>query len=296
MTIHPNDGHHAEGAGLDDIVAYYDQTWFDYRALWLNTDNRAIHFGYWDDGAKNHGESLVAMNQLMAKAAGVVDGNRVLDAGCGVGGTSMWLAETLGAEVVGITPVAGQVERANRYSQERNLGQHATFRQDDYHSTSFDDETFDVAWAQESLCHSHDKAVFAKEMARVLRPGGRLVIAEYLRFSRPLSPDNEQLIHSWLSGWAIPDIETKEELVAKLEAAGFTDVQVRDLTHGVTPSLRRLYRVTRVLYPIAWVLKFARIRTAVQHGNVVGARDQWRGLKRKIWFYGLITATKPQDR
>ncbi|MGK2957919.1 MAG: SAM-dependent methyltransferase [Acidimicrobiales bacterium] len=293
MTNSANNDPELDDTGLNDIVAYYDETWFDYRALWLNTDNRAIHFGYWDDGAKSHSESLVAMNSLMATAAQVTKGNRVLDAGCGVGGTSMWLAETLGAQVVGITPVASQVERATRYADERNLGEHATFRQEDYHATGFDDMSFDVAWAQESLCHSHDKAIFAKEMARVLRPGGRLVIAEYLRFSRPLPPYDERLIHSWLSGWAIPDIETKDELVAALEAAGFVDVQIRDLTHGVAPSLRRLYRVTMFLYPIARGLKALRLRTSVQHGNVVGARDQWRSLKRKLWFYGLVTATKP---
>ncbi|MBI3256228.1 MAG: methyltransferase domain-containing protein [Actinobacteria bacterium] len=280
---------------MSDIVAYYDETWFDYRALWLNTDNRAIHFGYWDDGAKNHGESLVAMNRLMADAVDVRRGDRVLDAGCGVGGTSMWLAETLDAEVVGITPVQGQVERANRYATERRLGDRATFRRDDYHATGFDDASFDVVWAQESLCHSHDKTLFAKETARVLRPGGRLVIAEYLRFSRPLPPNDERLIHRWLSGWAIPDIETRDELVAALEAAGFVDVEVRDLTHGVAPSLRRLYRVSMTLYPIARVLKALRFRSSVQHGNVVGAIDQWRSLRRKLWFYGLVTAVKPSD-
>lgn len=279
--------------GMSAIVAYYDETWFDYRALWLNTDNRAIHFGYWDSGATNHATSLVEMNRLMADAAQVSKGDEVLDAGCGVGGTSMWLAETLDARVVGITPVEGQVERAQRYAQERELDNKVRFCVDDYHSTSFDDESFDVAWAQESLCHSHDKSLFANEMARVLRPGGRLVIAEYLRFTRPLEPKNERLIHRWLSGWAIPDIETGDELRAALEAAGFENVEVRDITNGVAPSLRRLFRVSVALYPIAAAMKALHLRSAVQHGNVVGAIDQWRSLKRKLWFYGLVTATKP---
>lgn len=281
--------------GMSDIVAYYDETWFDYRALWLNTDNRAIHFGYWDSGARNHGESLVAMNELMADAIDLRPGDRVLDAGCGVGGTSMWLAESRGAEVLGITPVQGQVERATRYAGERQLGDRVTFHRGDYHDTGFEDGSFDVVWAQESLCHSHDKALFAQETSRVLRPGGRLVIAEYLRFLRPLAPQDEHLIHRWLSGWAIPDIETRDELVAALESAGFVDVEVRDLTHGVTPSLRRLYRMSMALYPIARGLKALRFRSAVQHGNIVGAIGQWRSLGRGLWFYGLVTAVKPSD-
>ncbi|HYB01120.1 MAG TPA: hypothetical protein VED37_12960, partial [Ktedonobacteraceae bacterium] len=47
---------------LSRIRAYYDETWFDYRMLWLNSQNRAIHFGYWDKHTRSHAQSLLAMN------------------------------------------------------------------------------------------------------------------------------------------------------------------------------------------------------------------------------------------
>jgi cyclopropane fatty-acyl-phospholipid synthase-like methyltransferase len=278
---------------LARVVAYYDSTWFDYRALWLNPTTRAIHFGWWGDGAANHAESLLAMNRFMASSVGVGHGDRVLDAGCGVGGTAMWLAQEIGARVVGITPVPDQVDRARRYAAERVLGDRVHFEVGDYRATGLPDGTFDVVWAQESLCHVADKDRFFAEAWRVLRPGGRLVVAEYLRRSRPLPPEDEPLLHSWLSGWAIPDVATPGELGTWARDAGFADVEVRDVTWGVVRSLRRLHRLAAGLYPVAALLRAVRLRDAAAHGNIVGARAQWQAVLRGLWTYGLITARRP---
>jgi tocopherol O-methyltransferase len=277
---------------LDDLNAYYDATWLDYRAFWLNPGNRALHFGYWRDGITSHAESLVELNRVMADSVGLQEGERVLDAGCGVGGTSFWLAEERGARVVGITPVRGQLERALRYTQERGHNARAAFAQADYRVAPFAADSFDVIWAQESLCHAADKSQFTREAARLLRPNGRLVLAEYLRSDRALLERDEQLLQSWLSGWTIPDIITGDELTDMLVASGFTDVVVCDITDAMRPSLRRLYRITVSLYPVALALRAVLLRNDVQHGNVIGARNQWRALQRGLWRYGLVTARR----
>lgn len=278
---------------LERVVAYYESTWFDYRALWLNPATRAIHFGWWGYGACSHADSLLAMNTFLATRVGVGPGDRVLDAGCGVGGTALWLAQETGAHVVGITPVPSQVERAERYAAERGLGEWVRFVVGDYRATGLPDGSFDVVWAQESLCHVADKDRFLAEAWRVLRPGGRLIVAEYLRRSRPLAAEDERLLRRWLSGWAIPDLGTPEEMERWAVDAGFAEVEVGDVTWGVLRSLRRLHRVTVILYPLAALLRAIRVRDAVAHGNVVGARAQWQALQRGLWAYGLITAQKP---
>src|SRR5712692_8681111 len=84
------------------VRAYYLETWYDYRGLWMNPDNRSIHFGYWDDDTTSHAEALQHMNRAIARSLGIRPGDRVLDAGCGVGGSAIWLAKELGAHVVGI--------------------------------------------------------------------------------------------------------------------------------------------------------------------------------------------------
>ncbi len=106
---------------LASIRSYYDATTADYRFLWLNPDNRAMHFGYWDEVTRSHGESLVNLNRVLAREIGIRPGQRVLDAGCGVGGSAIWLAKTFGVEVVGITPVAGQVRQARRYAKQHRV-------------------------------------------------------------------------------------------------------------------------------------------------------------------------------
>jgi cyclopropane fatty-acyl-phospholipid synthase-like methyltransferase len=275
---------------LAAIRAYYDETWLDYRFLWLNARNCAIHFGYWDADTRSHAESLTHMNRALAGRIGVMPGQRILDAGCGVGGSAVWLAQQYDVEVVGITPVAGQVAQARRFAHEQGVSERVSFYPQDYTRTTFPDASFDVIWSLESLCHAPDKRLFLAEARRLLRPGGRLGVVEYFRAARPLPPHGEALLHSWLSGWAIPDLATGEEIVGWSRAAGFGDVLLEDLTPHVRPSLRRLGWMAALMWPGSVVLHALRLRSATQQGNVRGARDQYRALQRGLWFYGTVMA------
>ncbi len=276
---------------LDDVRRYYDETWLDYRLLWLNPANYAIHFGYWDASTRSHAESLNNLNAVLARRIGIRDGMRILDAGCGVGGSAIWLARTYGVQVVGITPVLSQVQRAQRFAQARGLAGRVSFAQQDYLATDFADASFDAVWAVESVCHALDKARFFEEARRLLPAGGRLGMVEYMRTGRPHPADDEALLHSWLSGWAIPDIATADELKGWADDAGFGAIELIDITEPVRPSLRRLHRMASVAWPAAVLLRSLRLRSAAQFGNLRGARDQYRALRRGLWFDGILTAT-----
>ena len=176
----------AQPPSAQAVVRYYDHTWMDYRLVWLNRVNLAMHFGYHDAASRRHHDALQNGNRVCADIAGIRPGERVLDAGCGVGGSTCWLAECRDAEAVGITIVPSQVEQARREAAARGLGDRVSFQVADYVDTRYPDASFDVGWAMESLCHAPDKRLFYREMARVLRPGGRLVVAEYVRARRGL--------------------------------------------------------------------------------------------------------------
>jgi tocopherol O-methyltransferase len=279
---------------LTRIRAYYDQTWLDYRMLWLNPENRAIHFGYWEKHTRSHAQSLLAMNQALASHLGIRSGQRILDAGCGVGGSAIWLAKTYDVEVVGITPVASQVARAHRYAQEQGVADQVSFEQQDYTHTAFPDASFDVVWAMESLCHAPEKRLVLAEARRLLRPGGQVGIVEYMRTRRPHASAGETLLHSWLSGWAIPDLATAAEWLEWTQDVGLHDVQLVDLTPNVRPSLRRLYWLAALTWPVAFPLHALGLRSEMQHGNMRGAFDQYHALRRGLWFYALLTATAVQ--
>ncbi|HEV2012740.1 MAG TPA: methyltransferase domain-containing protein [Candidatus Dormibacteraeota bacterium] len=276
---------------LTPIRQYYDETWPDYRLLWLSPSNYAIHFGYWGERTHSHADALNQLNAELASRIGISRGVRILDAGCGVGGSAIWLARQLGVDVVGITPVASQVERARHFATEHHVSRQAQFLQQDYTGTSFPAASFDVVWAMESLCHAADKRAFYEEARRVLRPGGRLGIVEYMRTTRPLAGRGEALLHSWLSGWAIPDIATAEEHRQWAAASGLGNVELTDITPQVRRSLARLHRMASLAWPEAVLLQTIGLRNTTQHGNVRGARDQFRALERGLWFDAILTAT-----
>src|SRR5262249_2568233 len=133
----------SNGSLADAIVGYYDETWLDYRVLWLNPDNLAVHFGYTDETTRNHTDALKNMNRVLADRVEIRPGERVLDAGCGVGGSSLWLARERGAEVVGITLAASQVAKARRYAARRKLNSRVHFEVADFTATPYPDASFD---------------------------------------------------------------------------------------------------------------------------------------------------------
>ena len=292
-TVHLSDPRlppEREARHLARIRAYYDETWLDYRWLWLNRHNYALHFGYWDAHTRTHAAALLNLNRVLARALAIRPGQRILDAGCGVGGSAIWLAQTFGAEVVGITPVPSQVDRARRHARATGVADRVTFEQQDYTHTTFPDRSFDYVWAIESVCHAPDKRAVLREARRVLRPGGRLGVIEYVRTGRPHAPADERLLQRWLSDWAIPDLATGAELVHSSQAAGFEAVRLVDITRAVQPSLRRLFWLATLLGPGESLLYALGLRSARQHGNTRGARDQYRAARRGLWVDAMLTA------
>ena len=282
-------------AGTDafkDIVRYYDHTQFDYQVAWLDDDNLAVHFGFYDRHTRQHAEALLNTNRVMAEKAVIQKSQRVLDAGCGQGGSSFWLAEQRGAFTFGVSPVKTQIEKAQRVASERGLERQCQFAEADYCQVPQPDASFDAVWACESLCHAADKARFYHEAARLLRPGGRLVVAEYIRYARPLKTQQEALLHDWLHRWAIPDIDSTEEHRIHLETNGFTDILIEDYTPYTFISLKNLYELACRWRWADAILYGAGIRKRAQHDNIVGSARQFEALLANAWYYGLITARK----
>lgn len=275
------------------IVEYYDGSWRDYRYAWMNRRNLAIHFGYWDESTRSHGESLTASNAKLADVAGITGGQRVLDAGCGVGGSSIWLAANRGSTVHGISISDDQVRRASRYARRRGVADRVTFSRQDYRRTDFDDESFDVVWGFESVCHAPVKTDFLREAHRVLRPGGTLAVWDGFRRSRPFADDDEALLRGFLGRAAVDDLDTIDEFVAACEAVGLEPATTVDLTENVAPSLERLRRLSRRLAPIAVVMRRVGLRTTLQEENRHMAAMQYEAFQRGLWSMGIVTATKP---
>ncbi len=277
----------------DDVTDYYRETLWDYRALWSNSENLALHFGYHDETTNGHADALLNTNRVLAERAGVREGSLILDAGCGLGGSGLWLARNRKARVVGITLLRDHAAQARRLAETRAAGNRLDFVQADYLASPFASDSFDAVWALESVCHATEKARFYREAARVLKPGGRLVVADFMRVENGAGNGGPRVFRQWLDGWAIPGLDTADEHSAHASAAGFADTVVEDFTERVRPSLLRLYRLARVSYPFAVTGRFLKLRSAVQHANVVGAVRQYQALEQGYWHYGILSAEKP---
>lgn len=278
----------------EHIKDYYNQTQFDYSFIWnwrLKT-TPALHFGYYDEKATKHEQAIFRVNEVLADWANVTEGTKVLDAGCGLGNTTMWLAQNRKADVTGITLVQKQVDTAYALAKKQNITG-ANFQVADYLKTPFSDNSFDVVWACEALCHAPDKSLFYKEAFRVLKPGGRIVIAENLRPSRPMSAENEKFLHDIFDAWAIPDLDTLEEHKQHAVNAGFINFQYKDVTKNVWVSYKNLKKIVKQLKPLATVLNTFRLVPKVRYNNYIQSGRQADAIEQGVFTYAHLLATKP---
>jgi ubiquinone/menaquinone biosynthesis C-methylase UbiE len=141
-----------------------------------------FHFGYWDGprDTRTPEEATDRFTDLLAERLRVEPGQRILDVGCGIGRPALRIASTTGTEVLGITISAQQVDQATELAGRENLSDRVEFRCADGMAMPFEDASFDAVLAFESIVHM-DRAKALREMARVLKPGGRLVLTDTFR-------------------------------------------------------------------------------------------------------------------
>jgi len=165
-------------------------------------------------------------------------GTTLLDVGCGIGGSSRILAKDYNFEVTGVTISPQQVKRAQELT---SPGVDAKFQVDDAMALSFPDASFDVVWSVEAGPHMPDKAVFAKELLRVLKPGGILVVADWnQRDDRqiPLNFWEKPVMKQLLDQWSHPAFSSIEGFAELLAETGLVEGEVitDDWTQETLPS------------------------------------------------------------
>lgn len=276
-----------------DTAKHYDDCYWDYRTAWFDNENLALHYGYWEDGIRTHSQALLNKNRIMAVTAGIQPTDHVLDAGCGIGGSSIWLAKHIGCRATGITVSAEQVRHARRNAERHGVADRVHFEVADFLKTPFPDESFDVVWAVESSCYAVDKRDFFREAYRLLKKGGTLIACDGYATRRDFDEEEWQAVMDCLNGWAVPNLASVEEFQAGLEECGFRNVQVTEATQETLPSARRMYLTALWTYPMQTLMQVLGLRKKAQTANFKVALAQWKVFHGGLVRYCLFRATKP---
>lgn len=276
----------------EKIINYYRESLIDYKLVWRLSRNLGIHAGYYDQKNKTHDKAVVNMNRIIARKAAIKSGEKVLDAGCGIGGTAIWIAKNVGAEVTGINICKDQLDIARGLVDKHGIDNKIQFVEGDFVRMDFPDNTFDVVYGLESICYAKDKGDFVREAWRVLRNGGRLVVADGFITKSDFDPSESREMNKWLEGWAVPNLAGVNAFRDHLTDSGFCNVKFEDVRDNVMPSSLRMYRASILCYPGAKFLELIGIRSRTQTENILSAYYQHRTLKNGLWTYGIFIAQK----
>jgi len=275
----------------NDIARYYDLSERHYRLFWNLDKSRSLHYGYWDSSTRNFHEALLNINRVLAEKADIKKGEKVLDAGCGVGGSAIWLACERNCLVTGISLNNGQVEKARASAREANLN-NVQFEQNDYLDTGYPPRSFDVIWGIESVCYAKDKKMFLREAFRLLKDNGRVIVADFFK-TKNLQDHAAQQMKKFTSSWAINDFAVLEDFLQHAREVGFRTVESENITPAIMRSAKKLNRAYFVGKPAAVLYRLLRGKpTSLAANNVESARLQYTTLKKGWWQYCTVLALK----
>ncbi|CAB9519094.1 hydroxy-16-methoxy-2,3-dihydrotabersonine N-methyltransferase [Seminavis robusta] len=264
-----------------------------------------IHLGYYNEEEMAAGykkkdfiEAKYDFIDEMMKFGGIDPAKdseaKVLDVGCGFGGTSRYLAKQLGPKcsVTGITLSPKQVERGTELAQEQGVP-NAKFQVTNALDMTFEDNTFDIVWACESGEHMPDKELYINEMMRVLKPGGKFVMATWCQRDdrdRPFDKKDERDLKFLYEEWTHPyfiSIEAYDELLQKTNV--MENIKTDDWCEPTIASWRHSIWVG-VYDPRGWIFKPKKYFKCFRDGWCL--ERMHRAFKRGLMEYGMFAATK----
>ncbi len=162
---------------------YYNSSDADsfYFTVWGGED---IHVGLYDTPDEDiRTASRRTVEQMAAKVALGPD-DKVVDIGAGYGGAARYLAATHGCQVDCLNLSEVENERNREMNRKQGLDGLVNVTDGSFEDLPYEDNSFDVVWSQDALLHSGDRIRVLQEIARVLKPHGRLV------FTDPMAADN----------------------------------------------------------------------------------------------------------
>ena len=181
----------------------------------------------------------------------------VVDAGCGAGATLRYMAERLPlAQFAGVTLAPWLLGLGEKMNEKAHLADRIELIEADFQSIPLPDNCADAIFCLESACYAEgkDKATLIRELHRILKPGGRLVVVDAFRKStRPMPAFLEKIFRKNARLWAVEELPVLPLFEKRLGDAGFKNVKTEDISWRAAPTAMHIpFVVLRLLWNGAW--------------------------------------------
>jgi tocopherol O-methyltransferase len=191
-----------------------------------------LHHGYWISGKETKEKAQIQLVEHLAQAAGLRRGGRILDVGCGFGGSTIYLGRNYEADATGITISPIQVEMARK--EAAIDGVKAKFLLMDAEEMKFE-EPFDVVWSIESISHYPQKGRFFASAAQCLKSQGTLAIIDWFKKEELTKREYEKFIQPIEKGMLV-ELDTMEDYTALVRSNGFQAVRSEVLNENCSKT------------------------------------------------------------
>jgi tocopherol O-methyltransferase len=274
----------------EQIQHFYDAS----SGLWEEVWGEHMHHGYYGaDGTvkKDRRQAQIDLIEELLSWAGVGQATNILDVGCGIGGSSLYLAEKFHAAATGITLSPVQANRATERAAAAGIN--ARFQVADALAMPFADGSFDLVWTLESGEHMPDKRQFLQECCRVLKPGGTLLMATWCNRpteppNQPLSADEQKHLQDIYRVYCLPYVVSLPEYEAIAHSLPLHSIRTADWSTAVAPFWDVV--IDSAVTPSAIFGLLRSGWTTIQAALSLGLMQ--RGYQRGLVRFGLLCGTK----
>lgn len=276
-------------SGKQWVAGHYDRLDDPYRRLW----GEHLHHGLWTEPSLSVGQAVRGLVRQVAGDARMNPGSRVCDVGCGYGAPARLWAREYGARVTGFTVSGAQYSRARRVAVD---GPTPTYRLQDFRSHDLPAASMDAVVGIESLTHIHPPQRVFQEAARLLCPGGRLVLCVWMAAPRVPPWARRRLLDPISEAGRLWGLPTATALHRWATEAGLRVERLDDLT----PLVRRtwtvvLRRVARGLFSDPVLRRILADKSHPGHGFARVLPRIWAAQHLGVLRYGWLVAAQRDD-
>ncbi|QLE58353.1 methyltransferase domain-containing protein [Nostoc sp. TCL26-01] len=272
------------------IQQFYDAS----SGLWEEIWGEHMHHGYYGaDGTvqKNRRQAQIDLIEELLTWAGVQTAENILDVGCGIGGSSLYLAEKFHGQATGITLSPVQAARATERAKEANLSARSQFLVANAQAMPFADNSFDLVWSLESGEHMPDKTKFMQECYRVLKPGGTFIMVTWCHRptdESPLTADEQKHLADIYRVYCLPYVISLPEYTAIARQLPLNNIRTADWSTAVAPFWNVVIDSAITPQAIFGLLRAG--WTTIQGALSLGLMS--RGYQRGLIRFGLVSGVK----